>query len=328
MDFEPAMARRARSQVAAPASRVVPEVHWQAAVLFAEVKYLFVGDQAGNPPYGDVSPRSEINRVYRLIMSEDAAGGTPHVVVEGDCISSLAETHGFKWQTLWDRNPELKDLRKNPNALQPGDVVLIPPLRPRYENRPTDRRHKFIRKGVPAKFRLILERFDQPLANRRWTLSVDGQEFSGTTDSKGLLEISLPPEASSGHLLVPEEDLEFDLSFGCLDPSDSITGAQARLQNLGYYDGSVTGEMDEETREALLMFQTARGIPATGELDDRTRAEFEQRHDEIHPQPPPENNPPPPETDGADDKPEDVAIDEAEDERRFRQFEQLDDEED
>src|SRR5262245_4353515 len=127
-------------------------------------------------------------------MPEDAAAAdTQHVVEQGDCISSLAEEHGFKWQTLWDHNPDLKALRKNPNALQPGDVVLIPPLRLRRENRPTDKRHKFIRKGVPAKFRLILERFDQPLANKRWTLSVDGAEFSGTTDSKGLLEIALPP---------------------------------------------------------------------------------------------------------------------------------------
>jgi len=250
-----------------------------------------------------------------------------YVVVEGDCISSLAEAHGLKWQTLWDHNPELKALRKNPNALQPGDVILIPSLRLRYENRPTEQRHKFVRKGVPAKFRLILERFDEPLANKRWVLSVDGEIHSGTTNSKGMLEIALPPEARSGHLVVPEEDLEYDLSFGYLDPSDTISGAQARLENLGFYEGGITGELDDDTREAILMFQTAHGLLATGELDNLTRTELEQRHDLMHSQPAPESNGPPAETPGEDDKLEDVAVNDEEDERRFRQFEQLDGEE-
>ena len=261
-------------------------------------------------------------------MPEDAPSADQrYVVEEGDCISSLAEAHGLKWQTLWNRNPELKALRKNPNALQPGDVIVIPALRLRYENRPTDQRHKFVRKGVPAKFRLILERFDEPLAHKRWVLSVDGHMHSGTTDSKGLIEIALPPDARSGRLVVPEEDLEYDLSFGYLDPSDAISGAQARLENLGFHQGAISGEMDDDTRDAILMFQTAHGLPATGELDDRTRTELEQRHDNLHPQPAPESNPPPAETPGEDDQPEDVAVDDDEDERRFRQFEQLDAEE-
>ncbi len=261
-------------------------------------------------------------------MPEDAStAANGYVVVEGDCISSLAEAHGLNWQTLWDHNPELKALRKNPNALQPGDEILIPSLRLRYESRPTDQRHKFVRKGVPAKFRLILERFDEPLANKRWILSVDGQIHSGTTDSKGLLEIALPPEASSGHLVVPEEDLEYDLSFGYLDPSDAISGAQARLENLGFYEGGITGEMDDDTRDGILMFQTAHGLPATGELDDRTRTELEQRHDLMHSQPAPESNAPPAETPGEDDKLEEVTFDDEEDDNRFRQFEQLDEEE-
>jgi len=261
-------------------------------------------------------------------MPEDApAPDERHVVVEGDCISSLAGAHGLRWQTLWYHNPELRELRKNPNALQPGDVVLIPSLRLRHESRSTGQRHQFIRKGAPAKFRLILERFDEPLAHKRWILTVDGQKYSGATDSKGFLEISLPPKAQSGHLSVPEEDLEYDLNFGHLDPSDTISGAQARLENLGFHQGGITGEMDEDTRDALLFFQTAHGLPATGELDDRTRTELEQRHDNVHSQPAPESNPPPEETPGEDDQPEEVAVDEEEDERRFRKFEQLDEEE-
>lgn len=254
------------------------------------------------------------------------AADQTYVVQQGDCISSLAQACGFKWQTLWDYNPELRALRKNPNTLQPGDLVHIPALRRRYEDRPTDKRHEFVRDGVPAKFRLILEQFDQPLANKKWSLTVDGRMYSGTTDSHGLLEIVLPPDAVSGQLMVPDEGLEYDLSFGCLDPSDAISGAQARMQNLGFHQGDISGEMDDETRNAILSFQTAHGLPATGELDDATRSALEQRHDLIHPQPAPESNPPPPEVAGQADQLEDPQIDEAEDDRRFEQYEQNDEE--
>jgi Putative peptidoglycan binding domain/LysM domain len=261
-------------------------------------------------------------------MADDAtAGDQTYVVQQGDCISSLAQARGFKWQTLWDYNPELRALRKNPNTLQPGDLVKVPALRRRYEDRPTDKRHEFVREGVPAKFRLVLERFDEPLANKKWSLTVDGRSYSGTTDGHGLLQIVLPPNAVSGHLAVPDEGLEYDLSFGYLDPSDEVSGAQARLQNLGFHHADITGEMDDDTRNAILSFQTAHGLTATGELDDPTRAALEQRHDLIHSQPAPESNHPPAEVAGEADQLEDPQIDEAEDDRRFEQFEQNDDEE-
>jgi len=249
------------------------------------------------------------------------------VVQEGDCVTSLADANGLTWQTLWNHNPDLQKLRKNPNALLPGDVILIPARRLRYEDRPTDQVHQFVRLGVPAKFRLILEQYDEPLANKRWSLTVDGKSYSGTTDGTGLLEVGLPPQARSGRLVVPDEDLQYDLSFGYLDPSDAISGAQARLQNLGFLDGAISGQMDDGTRDALLQFQTAHGLKATGELDDPTISELEQRHDNPHSQPQPESNDPPPEVPGEEDQPEEVVVDEAEDERRFQEMAQ-DDEED
>jgi hypothetical protein len=216
-------------------------------------------------------------------------------------------------------------LRKNPNLLYPGDLINIPVLRPRYDKGATDQLHRFVLKSVPAKFRLVLERCGEPVANKKWSLSVDGRTYSGTTDGQGLLETALPPDAASGILRVPDEDLEFDLNFGCLDPADAISGAQARLQNLGFYQGDVSGEMDDETRDAIISFQTSQGLSGSGELDDSTRQKLEMRHDLIHAQPAAESNPPPPEVAGQSDQLEEPLIDEAEDERRFRQWEQDDD---
>jgi hypothetical protein len=135
---------------------------------------------------------------------------------------------------------------------------------------------------VPTKFRVVLERYQQPLQNKRYVLSVDGRNYEGTTSGTGLLEVSLPAIARSGVLRIPEEQLEFELQFGCLDPWDEVIGAQARLQNLGYYHGDLSGETNDDFREALQVFQSDFGLPVTGELDDDTKQKFLAEHDEEH----------------------------------------------
>ena len=81
-----------------------------------------------------------------------------YVIRQGDCISSIAFRNGFDWITLWNEpaNAELKERRKDPNLLFPGDVVHIPDLRLKEVDRPTDQCHSFKVKNVPAKLRLRL----------------------------------------------------------------------------------------------------------------------------------------------------------------------------
>src|SRR6185437_12179314 len=99
--------------------------------------------------------------------------GFDYVVQAGDCISSIAERYGFYWQTLWRANPELKSLRKNPNVLFPGDIVKVPVRVEKNESCATDQCHTFVKQGTPAKFRLIVEQHNVPMANRRYILDVD-----------------------------------------------------------------------------------------------------------------------------------------------------------
>lgn len=220
-----------------------------------------------------------------------------YVVKEGDCISSLAEAWGLLPDTLWNANPELQSRRDNPNVLLPGDELIVPQKRIKTDPAVTDQLHQYVRKGVPAKFRLVVERYQQPLKNKRYVLSVDGNNYEGTTSATGLLEISLPPGAREGLLRIPDEQIECELQFGCLDPVDEIAGAQARLQNLGYYHGDLTGEVNDEFQEALQVFQSDFGVPVTGELDDATKEKFLAEHDQEHGFPaastPPEDSPAP-----------------------------------
>jgi hypothetical protein len=220
--------------------------------------------------------------------------GFNYKVTAGDCISSIAERYGFFWQTIWNANPELKALRKNPNVLLPGDIVKIPDLVEKNQSCPTDKRHIFVKKGTPAKFRLVLERHNVPLANRRYILDIDGKIFEGQTDSTGLLEANISPAARQGFLRLPDDQLECQLELGNLDPLDELVGVQQRLQNLGFLETMPSGEMDEDTRAALAYFQSSVNLPATGDLDEATRAKLRQMQDETHPQRAEENESPEP----------------------------------
>ena len=251
------------------------------------------------------------------------------MVEAGDCISSIAQDCGFFWQTVWDANPRLKSLRKNPNVLFPGDLVKIPAQVEKNESCETDRTHTFLKRGTPAKFRLLLERYNVPLSNRPYILEIDGKTFRGKTDASGLLEVRISPLATSGRLRMPDDHLECQLALGHLDPATELVGIQQRLQNLGFLQGEPDGEMNDETSAALAEFQSSVDLPATGDLDEATRDKLLLMHDEIHPHPALENEAAGDAANSESDQPEEITpeIDAAEDEAEMARFTSLDDDE-
>lgn len=50
----------------------------------------------------------------------------------------------------------------------------------------------------------------------------------------------------------------------------SIVEVQTRLRDWGYYDGELTGVLDEATVDAIIYFQRQNGLRETGELDGAT----------------------------------------------------------
>lgn len=209
---------------------------------------------------------------------------TTHRVQQGECLTSIAETYGFYWQTLWKHpdNKRLQELGRTPNVLQPGDEVVIPDKRIAEYVRPTGARHSWKVKGIPAKLRMRLMWNDEPRANEKYTLTVDGTLIEGSTDGDGGIEVTIPPRALQGTLRVGEGDRaeEFSLSLGHLDPVSDLSGVQARLANLGYAC-RITGSLDDETRAALRAYQAATRLPVTGEADDVTRSRLRATHDAL-----------------------------------------------
>lgn len=206
-----------------------------------------------------------------------------YVVKPGDCISSIAFEHGFFPDTIWDYpdNAKLKELRRDPNVLLPGDIVIIPDLRLKEVTEPTNMVHKFYRKGVPEKLRLQFKLNNIPRANEPYTLEIDRKTVitGKKTDGEGRIECSIPPNAREILVTFDEGREIYNVYAGFLNPVEDISGVQARLSNLGYYDGPIDNRQSEELAAAIRSFQEENNLSSCdGTLNDETRASLKQAY--------------------------------------------------
>jgi N-acetylmuramoyl-L-alanine amidase len=195
-----------------------------------------------------------------------------YIARQGDCIHSIAFDRGFFPDTLWNHadNKALKDLRKDPHVLLPGDKVVIPDKRLKEVSKPSENRHRFRRKGVPKEMRVQLVTLTEPVAHARCKIEVQDCHFEATSDGDGWLKIPIPPNANLVKIQLPTGQ-QFELNLGRLDPVHQISGVQGRLHALGYYPGPIDGQMTAATQDALKAFKAARGLPPGNAIDDQTR---------------------------------------------------------
>lgn len=244
-------------------------------------------------------------------------GSGDYVVREGDCVASIACDHGHLWETLWNdpANAALKNARKDPNVLLAGDRLTVMPLRLKHESRPTDQKHRFRRKGGPAKFRLRLmeeqeapppatpaepdpiyqgkdvitedplveeqQTQDRGVAGAPYVLNIDGRLYQGQTDDEGFLEVTIPPDARSGAVTFHPGTLAervIDLQLGWLSPITEPVGLKQRLANLSFDCGDRDNAMTPGLEAALRAFQEKYGLQVTGEADAPTRQRLRELH--------------------------------------------------
>ena len=200
-----------------------------------------------------------------------------HKVEQGDCLASIAAKYGFAdYKTIWNdaKNEALRTKRKNPNILFPGDIVAIPDKATKTETRPAGASHSFASGSASTALRVVLTDFqDNPLACQKYTLQLTGQTITGTTKPNGLVEATIPSDADSGQLILEGETEPFTILLGQLDPIDTISGVQARLNNLGYDSGKVDNIQGPITTAALRAFQTDNSpLAVDGIYGPKTRA--------------------------------------------------------
>ena len=205
-----------------------------------------------------------------------------YTVKQGDCISSIAFKYGFFPDTIWNdsKNSKLKQDRKDPNALFPGDSLVIPEKQLKEEQCQAEQKHRFRRKGVPERLRIQFltgdEEEDAPRKAIPYTLDITTKsggplpQKKGKTDNDGFLDEAIPPDASKGKIVLDEGEDEqvHEGMLGHLDPIDTISGVQARLNNLDYDCGDEDGILGVMTRNAIRNFQADNDLEIlTGDFD-------------------------------------------------------------
>ena len=209
-----------------------------------------------------------------------------HTVRQGESIPSIAERYGFNdWNVLYQHgeNGDLRSLRPDPNVLAPGDKVFIPTKEQKYVEVATEQTHRFQLSRRMEQIRLVLEDEDGTVfAGKKYVLTVGSIEVEGTTDGDGVLEEEVPAIADEAELQVWLEDgaapMVWKLDIGRLDPIDTVSGVQARLNNLGFDSGPEDGDLGEQTAAALKAFQQRMGLEPSGILDDETKQRLVAEH--------------------------------------------------
>ncbi len=200
---------------------------------------------------------------------------------KANLIANIAFRNGYFPETLWNHpaNSVLRSNRASGYVLSPGDILHIPTLHPRSETCATGQRHRFRRKGVPARLQVRLIQEDgRPFADLPYQLLVNGDEFEGRTDGDGFVRQWVPPEAAAATLLLETENTiyEYALRLHRLVPASSDEGLMQRLENLGYLS---PGERDHQcVGSAVLRFQRDQEIEAAGNMDEETRRHLMESH--------------------------------------------------
>lgn len=211
--------------------------------------------------------------------NRDPVGTGEWVVRQGECIASIARDTGHFCDTIWndEQNTALREARKDPYVLLPGDRVHVPPLREKWEPGQAEMRHRFRRRGWPEVLRIRVLRDGEPRGNQPYTLDVDGTTFQGTTDPDGRLSCPIIPDAKRATLRVGAgPDIgEHQFLLGGIDPIDEISGVQGRLNSLGFDCGAVDGILGPRTASALRDYQHSRRLPVTGSADEATRRQLQ-----------------------------------------------------
>jgi len=203
-----------------------------------------------------------------------------YTIKQGDHVAALADQFGFReLKTIWDhpKNAALKDLRKTPHILLPGDTLFIPDKEAKTVAKATTQLHKFQVKTEELKLKLLFHDIDgQPRVNQECTLDIEGAVTTEKTDGDGTIMKTIPKSAKVGKVTIGK--LDMPLLIGHLDPVEEQSGQIARLTNLGYEPGDMDAPDAERFRSAVEEFQCDHDLPVNGVCGPSSQAKLKDVH--------------------------------------------------
>ena len=148
--------------------------------------------------------------------------------------------------------------------------------------KPTDNTHSFKLKSTPLRLRLtLLDMYENPIANAKCVLALDGNSQNVTTDGSGKIDQVIPPTTKGGILVIQDDQTPFNniqipLLIGSLDPVEEVSGQQGRLKNLGYFMGDVGSTDADALESAVEEFQCDNNLTVDGICGPVTQAKLKQ----------------------------------------------------
>lgn len=203
-----------------------------------------------------------------------------HVAKQGECLSSIAHAYGFQsYKDVYDcsENADFRKKRPDPAVIMAGDEIAIPD--PTALTVTIGQKNQIVLTRPVVQLRVNLTDLDgSALADQTYVLRFDGGERKGQTTSDGLLEETVPASIAEASVEFPDLDFTLRLRCGTVDPVDTITGLQTRLNNLGFGAGPVDGVLGPLTRDAIRRFQEANQLTGSGEPDGPTHRALAQAY--------------------------------------------------
>src|SRR5262249_26087387 len=126
-----------------------------------------------------------------------------YIVRQGDFLAQIAKDHGFHDPlTIWNapENARLRQLRSDPNVLNPGDEIFIPDKQDKQLAVASGQRTTFQVGAGPRKLRIRVRNIDNdPLVGAICKLVVDGDAVvNGLKSPDALIERDMPPLNPNG----------------------------------------------------------------------------------------------------------------------------------
>lgn len=206
-----------------------------------------------------------------------------HIVKQGETIVGLAKRYRIPKDKILE-HPDNRDLRnrnRSAGILRAGDRITIPDVETKTISAATDQLHRFRCLGRTTVLRVRFMQDEEARANEPYVLRIGLRETRGNLDADGWLQERVPADTREAVVRLGENaGEEVRLRIGNLDPISEVSGLKQRLNNLGYVVGSEDDAHSDALRDALRSFQAARGLEATGELDEPTRNELHNAYEQ------------------------------------------------
>jgi hypothetical protein len=193
-----------------------------------------------------------------------------YVVQANDHLDKIAFRAGSTPAAIWEHasNERIRQKRGSGDILHPGDVLFLPDPPPREKRRINAGSEKTFQATVPTtRIQLRILDAGKPAGGQPWIVETSAGKLEGTTTADGGVDVKIPVRATHVALELPKLGIRRDLAVGGVDPLGEISGVQARLKQLGHYQGPIDGAASEALGEAVGRFRKASGLPAGDAVD-------------------------------------------------------------